>query len=370
MKMTCQRAALANAFQTVSGVIPARTPKEILQNTRLEAANGEATLLATDLDVGVRHRLPECMVDRPGTVLMPTHRVLAILREMQGPTVQIEVQENVTRVTGNRAEYRLGYLDPAEFPLLPAFDEQNSYTVSSNQLRRMIQRTIFAIDAESTRYALGGVLVELHGESVILVATDTRRLAQARGQCASSGEAVVENSSPVVPAKAMALIERSLADYEGSVAISIRANDVQVQSNLTTIYSRLVEGRFPKYQDVIPTKNAITIDLIAAPLLTAVRQAQILTSEEHRGVDFEFGPGLLKLISREPSAGESVIELPISYEGEALTVTFDPRFIAEFLKVLEPEQPVRLGLTNSASAAVFRTEDGYTYIVMPLSRER
>jgi len=371
MKITCQRAAMANAFETVSGVIASRTSKEILQNARLEASPGEVTLLATDLDMAIRHRVPDCMVDRPGAVLIPAHCVLAILRQMQGPTLEIEVNETMTRIKGSRAEYRLGYIDAAEFPAVPAFDDQNSHTVSAAMLRRMIQRTIFAIDAETTRYALGGVLVELRGESITLVATDTRRLAQVRGQCASAGRAEVENPSPVVPAKAMSLIERSLGDDESTVDITIRGNDVQVKGSLATIYSRLVEGRFPKYQDVIPTKSAVTIDFVPGSLLQAVRQAQILTSEDHRGVDFSFGPGLLKMVSRDPDlGGESEGELPISYEGEELVVTFDPRFFTDFLKVLEPEQPVRLGLTNSSSAAVFRTEDGYTYIVMPLSRER
>src|SRR5580704_9696431 len=154
MKLSCSRSALAAAFQTVSGVIPNRTPKPILQNVKLETTDS-------------------------GTV-----------------------------ISGERAKYKLGAENPAEFPLVAEFDEQNSVTIAAGVLKQMIQRTVFATDTESTRYALGGVLVEIKGESIVMAATDTRRLAVMRGQCAASGKAAAENAVPVVPSKALALIER------------------------------------------------------------------------------------------------------------------------------------------------------------------
>jgi DNA polymerase-3 subunit beta len=137
-----------------------------------------------------------------------------------------------------------------------------------------------------------------------------------------------------------------------------------------TIHSRLVEGRFPKYQDVIPRDAKITVEMTAAPFYAAVRQAQIVTDEDSRGVDFRFGPGLLTMTSRARNIGESTVELPIGFHGPEIGITFDPQFVADFLRVLEPEQTLRIELVDSESAAVFRTDDGYTYIVMPLSRDR
>jgi DNA polymerase-3 subunit beta len=203
-----------------------------------------------------------------------------------------------------------------------------------------------------------------------MAATDTRRLAVVKGQCAALGSVAIENTVPVVPSKALSLIDRSLTENEASVSLAIRNNDVLVKTEHATIYSRLVEGRFPRYQDVIPASSQISIELITGPFYAAVRQAQIVTSEESRGVDFEFDAGLMTLSSRAAEIGESKVELPISYDGAKLVITFDPRYVAEFLRVLEPEQPIRLELTDSESAAVFRTDDGYIYIVMPLSRDR
>jgi DNA polymerase-3 subunit beta len=370
MKLVCHRGALAAAFQVVSGVVPTRTPKAILQNIKVEAVPGRAVLIGTDQEVGIRYAISEADVQQPGEVLLPTSRVLAILREMQGETVSIESTESGTWVRGDRAEYKLGAENPAEFPSVAEFPDQPAYQISAGTLRQMIRRTLFATDTESTRYALGGVLVELKGDSITLAATDTRRLAVVQGPVVPGDAPPVENPTPVVPSKAMSLIERSLANEADTVSLLIRQNDVLVKTTTATIYSRLVEGRFPKYQDVIPARSPISIEIATGPFYATVRQAQIVTSEESRGVDFDFGAGLLTLCSRAADVGESKVELPISYDGEKLVITFDPRYVADFLRVLEAEQPLKLELTDSESAAVFRTDDGYTYIVMPLSRDR
>jgi DNA polymerase-3 subunit beta len=370
MKITCSRGALATAFQTVSGVVPTRTPRAILQNAKLEVAKGQVVLIGTDQEVGIRYRLSEADVEAAGEVLLPTNRVLSILREMQGDSVRIETTDSGTVIRGERAQYKLGAENSAEFPSVAEFDEKNSVSVGAGVLRQMIRRTVFATDTESTRYALGGVLVEIKGETITMAATDTRRLAVVRGLCAASGNGALENAVPVVPSKALALIEKALADDNETVNVAIRNNDVLVKTAVATIYSRLVEGRFPRYQDVIPLSSTTTVELVVGPFYSAVRQAQIVTSEESRGVDFELATGLMTLASRAAEIGESKVELPISYDGAGLVITFDPRYVADFLRVLEPEQPIRLELTDSESAAVFRTDDGYTYIVMPLSRDR
>lgn len=370
MKLSCSRAALATAFQAVSGVIPTRTPKAILQNARLEAGKAGAVLIGTDQEIGIRYRLNEANIEVGGEVLLPSNRLLAILREMQGDVVHLEAGASETIVRGERARYKLGAENPAEFPSVAEFDGQNAITVQAGALKQMIRRTVFATDTESTRYALGGVLVEVKGETITLAATDTRRLAVTRSTCAGAASGPSDNPAPVVPSKALALIERTLTDEEEAVSLAIRANDVLLKSATATIYSRLVEGRFPRYQDVIPAQSSTSVELVVGPFHAAVRQAQIVTSEESRGVDFELQSGLMTLTSRAAEIGESKVELPIGYDGPGLVITFDPRYVAEFLRVLEPGQPIRLELTDSESAAVFRTDDGYTYIVMPLSRDR
>lgn len=368
MKLHCHRPSLAAAFQVVGSVVPSRTPKDILKNVKLSVADGRATLIGTDSEVGIRYEIPGVETDSAGECLLPTARVISILRELTDDGVSLEATEDAVWIRAGHSEFRLSAADPTEFPPVAAFQEERYHLIPGSVLKRGIERTVFATDVESTRYALGGVLIELGSDTLTLVATDSRRLAVIQAPCTAQGVEHPENAAPVVPRHAMTLIEKSLAEDE-DVLIAVRANDVLVKSGNSTIYSRLVEGRFPRYADVIPRQANAAIELVVAPFYSAVRQAQIVTNDDSRGVDFTFANGTLTLESQATDVGTSKIELPIAYDGEALAIKFDPRFIAEFLRVLDPEQNVTLKLIDAESAAVFQTADQYTYVVMPLSRE-
>lgn len=369
MKLTCSRSLLATAFQIVGSVVPTRTPKEILRNVKLSLADGRATLLGTDQEVGIRYEIPGVETDSVGEVLLPTQRVNSILREVQEDEISIEVNEEALWIRTSQSEFRLSVEDPAEFPNVAEFEDESYYVVNGKALKQGIQRTIFSTDLESTRYALGGVLMEIDAERLTLAATDSRRLAVYHTSCSAQGAVSEEIGHPVIPAKAMSLIEKSIHDDETEVKIAIHQNEVLVQSGTSTIYARLVEGRFPRYQDVIPAEYQVRIDMVVGPFLSAVRQAMIVTNEESRGVDFAFGDGTLTLTSIGQDVGTSKIEMPISYDAEPIVVTFDPRFVQEFLRVLDPSGPVSLNLIDGNNAAVFKADDNYTYVVMPLSRD-
>jgi DNA polymerase III subunit beta len=372
MKLHCHRPSLISAFQVVSGVVPSRTTKDVLKNIKLAVADGKATLIGTDQEVGIRYELSGVETDSAGDALLPTQRVLAILREFTEDRVEIEVNEQTLWLRSGSSEFQLAAENPDEFPPVAEFEDRSYFKIDSRRFREMIHRTEFATDVESTRYALGGVLLEYDPESrtLTLAATDSRRLAIVKSSCQSEGDASTADQAPVIPAKAMKLIERSLSDEEEDVLLAIRGNDAVIKSSQSTIYCRLVDGRFPDYKNVIPHDPGHTIDLTVGPFYSAVRQAQIVTNEESRGVDFHFGNGQLKLISKAADIGESKVEMPISFDGAELVITFDPRYVADFLRVLGSEQHVRLELIDDENAAVFRTDDDYTYVVMPLSRDR
>jgi DNA polymerase-3 subunit beta len=370
MRIHCHRAALAAGLQVVGGVVPSRTPKEILKNVKLQVADGKAILIGTDAEIGVRYEIPGVEVESPGECLLPAGRATTIVRELLDDRVDVEADAETVRIRSGKSDFRLAAQDAGEFPPVARFDDQSYHAIPGRALREAIRRTVFATDAESSRYALGGVLFELSSDKVTLAATDTRRLAVVDVTGRVEGSHRPENPNPVIPAKALSLIERSVADDEAEVLLALHANDALVKVGNSTIYSRLVEGRFPKYRDVIPHQVETTVELLTGPFYSAIRQAQIVTEEDSRGVDFRFAPGSLTLTSRSADVGQSVIELPVSYSGSELAIMFDPRFIADFLRVLEPERQVRLDLIDGESAAVFRTDDAYTYVVMPLSRDR
>ncbi|MGE3820711.1 MAG: DNA polymerase III subunit beta [Isosphaeraceae bacterium] len=372
MKALCNREGLLAAFGMVSGVVPARSPKPILQNVKLLADADEGSILmATDLEVGIRHRVLGMKVDQPGAVILPTARFFSILRTSADPELAVEVDEDKLTVRGLRAEFSLPSEDASLYPEVPDFGATAYHVIAAADLRKLIRRTVFATDVESTRYALGGVLVEFTPESMTMVGTDGRRLARMVAPAESENDVAPPGGSPVIPVKALKLIERNLDDDDPPVHVAIQGTtSVLIRTERAVIYSRLVEGRFPRYQDVFPASVEVKIRLEAGPLRLAVEQASIVTSEESRGVDFRFGEGTLRLSSQAADVGSSHVEVPIAYDGKPIEITFDPRYLSDALKTLDDTTEVTAELIDAKNAAVFKTQDQYTYVVMPLTRDR
>ncbi len=371
MKATCQRDKLLHAFQMAAGVAPVRSPKPILQNVKLSLATDSAILMGTDLEVGLRMEVPGFVVEAPGSVVLPRDRFGKILSESSDEQLRIESDGQKVRVCGQRSEFQLPTENPDEFPNVSAFEAEKYHEMPARMFREVIRRTVYATDNESSRYALGGVLLEISAERLTAVATDGRRLARQEGPAQSVGGHASGDHMTIVPTRAMQLLERALADNKENIQLAARENDVLVRSGGATIYSRLVEGRYPKWRDVFPRQEGLVkIELTVGPFYTAVRQAQIVTSEERRGVDFTFGGGKVVLAGHGAEYGEAHVELPIAYDGADLGITLDPRFMSDFLKVLGPEQTFTMELRNAESAALCTTEDGYAYVIMPLAREQ
>jgi len=373
MKLIVNRKAFSETLGLAAAVAPNSTPKDILKYVHLAAGPDGVSLTATDQEIGIKADVDPaaCEISEPGSTLLPTKRVQQMVRETTDETIVLNAEGKKGRLTfkGAHAEFALSVPDVEEFPLGNYEIGPAHRTLKAADLRRLIAHTVFATDVESTRYALGGVLVNFEGTTCTLAATDSRRLAVDSGPCETVGE-IPEPSgeSPVIPAKGMDILARTLGATDARV--DLRKHDVLIDCGQATVYTRLVEGRFPRWQDVIPKEFNAELELIAGPLHAVVRQAMIVTSEESRGVDFTFEPdGRLVLKSVSADVGTSEVELPISYSGPQLMATFDPRFIAEFLKVLNPEDLLTWKLIDGESAALLSAGDSYRYVIMPLSRE-
>lgn len=368
MKILANRSELLTAFNLVSGVAPVRSPKPILQSLKLVAdAEGGSTLMATDLEVGVRYRVLGVKVDQPGPVILPTQRVQSILRTTPDDELAIEAGPDAVTIRGLHAQFKLPVEDPDLFPDPPDFAASAYHVLSSADLRRLIRRTIFATDVESTRYALGGVLFEMGDDRVTVVGTDGRRLARASAPVEIEGGATKPSGQPVVPVKALKLLEKQLYDDGPPVHLTFGPEAVHVRTDRASIWSRLVSGRFPKYQEVFPGERNARATVDAGALLAAVGQAAITTSDESRGIDFAFADGLLSLSSQSPDVGRSEVEAAIAYEGPPITLTMDPKYLTDVLKVLEPSAPVSIDMVDHKQGVVIAADD-YANVIMPLTR--
>ncbi len=367
MKARYHREGLLAAFQLASAAIASRDVKPILRNLKVITEEDRSTLMATDLELGIRLEVRGVTVEEPGEAILPGAKTLSILRESTDEELAFEADADRVTVRGSYNEFEMSSEDPANFPDVPAFNEQKYHELPAGSLREMIRRTIFATAVENPRYALTGVLWELEADHARLVATDGRRLAVMQRPATSHDGHTTHGQTPVVPTKAMQLLERNLHDAEETVKASFRPNEVLIKTERAMIYSRLVEGRYPPYREIFPKKQTTRIPLTVGPFYTAVRQSAIMTDDDSKRVTFSFAKKKLTLQAQGAETGRAKVEVPIDYEGKAVQINFDPRFLSDMLRVLEPDASLVLELVDGNSPALFRSGEEYSYIVMPLS---
>ena len=339
MKISFDREKFWKVFQIAAAVAPPRSPKTILQNILLDVDKNTCVLMATDMEVGVRLQVEDVKVDSPGQAVIPVTRLSLILRESSDEELTLESTPEKTTITGAHSRFELAGQNPDEFPQVQTFEDQDYFEVSSKVLKELIRRTLFATDTDSSRYALGGLLLEIDEETITAVGTDGRRLAKMAGKIGKVGNPELSKNETIVPARSMQLIERILPAEEVMIKIVPHNNDLLIGFESGVVFSRLLEGRFPRWRDVLPKRtDSVKIELNVGPMYSAIKQAAIVASEESRGIDFEFNEGTLVLSNRTAEVGESRIDMPIDYGKGELTLTLDHRYVTDFLKVLPTEE--------------------------------
>jgi len=370
MKVTCQRDSLQTACSLVATAVAARTTKPILSNVKAVAEDDRLTLIAYDTEVGIRYDLRGIQVGRSGAAILPITHLTQILREHSDAEISLDANDEGTEVRIGTSRYTMASYPVDEFPDVPSFDDDGRYhEINSGVLHTMIRRTQFAADKkESTRFALSGVLWEAEGKQAKLVATDSKRLAVCTGAATLFGPTETTKASHLVPDKTIKLLMTNLTDEGELVRIALRPNEALFQTERWTIYTRLVEGRYPPYKDIIPKKSEVKLPLPSALFLSKVRQAAIMTDDETKRVDLTFTVGKLTLQAHGAETGSSNVEMPIEgFEGNDITIAFDPSYLVEFLRAIDGEPTVMLEITNGEKPALFRVGESYLYLVMPLA---
>jgi DNA polymerase III subunit beta len=370
MKVTCQIDGLLAACQLAQMAVAARSTKPVLSNVKAVAHDDALVIQATDLEVGIRYELRGIKVSRGGSAILPVGRLVNILREATDLEVTIDAGEETTRVTMRGGKYELPGGDPAEFPDVPTFDQGGKYhEISAGVLRTMIKRTQFAANRKDTnpRFNVNGVLWEADNGKARLVATDTRRLALTEGPAQVVGEAEAKPQSHLVPLKAITLLERNLTDDGERIRVALKTNDALFQTERATIWTRLVEGRFPPYQQFIPKKAAVQFPFNVPDFFAKVRQAAITSDDEHKRVDFRFSGPKVTMQARGAETGSSEVELELpEYPGNDIDIAFDPNYLTDMFRAIDGEPTAILEMTNREKPAVFRVGDQYLYLVMPM----
>ncbi len=380
MKVTLATSALLEAVSHASAVASTKSPNPILECVALRAQRTKGlSIEATDLDVGISLLLADAQVSEEGMLVVPATRLLSILREIDQDETTLTEVEGALAIQSGRNHFRVRGEDARNVAELPVFPSSGGVKLPAAELRAMIRRTVFATAKEAGRFALHGVLFRVSDKTLELVATDGRRLARATHALSTP---VGKEVKVIVGPKALSLLERLVPDdvggqgagpsgagSHGSLSVALHERQVMFRVGNALVISRLIDGTFPVYEDVIPKASAKGFRTEAGALATALRRAALLTTREAMSVQVDVSRDLLTLRSRAADIGEAKVELPVTYDGPAERLGFNPGFLLDALKVMEPQAEVRFEFTNGKSPGKLSDGDDYVYVVMPIALE-
>jgi DNA polymerase III subunit beta len=366
MKVICNRGALLEALTVVGNVVAARTPKPILQCLKLSAADGVLTVAGTDLEVAILYSDSQVQIERDGQTLLRADKLRDIVRESMDDTLSIEIDKETASIKGEDSHFKIFTQDAAEFPAVPGFEGEPQFQIAGGEFKRLIGQTLFATAKEGNRFAYNAIQLAAKAKKLSLVSTDSRRLALAKGNLLAGDKLEKDGARSLVPAKAMAMVEKLLNDPEEPVGFQLRENQIIFHTSSATLTSNLVEGQFPPYEDVIPKDPDKKMTAATADFLSAIRRASLLTTEESKGVRLSFNKKGVVLSSRSPESGEATVNFPCRYEGADVEVGFNPSFITEALRVVDSED-VTLEMTAPNRPCLLRGGADFLYVIMPVN---
>ena len=366
MRFTISREKLQEGLAAVGASIPAKTTLPVLANILVETTDKGIRLSGTDLDIAVSTEVA-ADVEAMGAITIPAKKLTEIARELSPSPVKIAAagEQRITLDCG-RSHFKILGLPRDEFPSFPAVRFNESWRIRSGDLQKLISHTAFAVSTEESRPILNGVLWELKPESMRMVATNGHRLAKMEVAIKASG---APSTDLIIPPKALEQIRR-LFPADEELEIARGDNHLGFRSPFTAVYTRLIEGPYPNYDQVIPKDNdriAIT-DKIA--LISALKRMSVIASDQTHRIRLSFNTGILRFSVQTPDLGEATDELPIRYIGDQLDIGFNASYLLEILRFI-PTEEVRLTFKAPERAATLEPEgwaDAATYLclVMPL----
>ncbi len=371
MKFKINRDHFSNGLQQVLNVVGSKATMPILSNVLIEAEGDHLSLTTTNLDLGIRCRI-KATVGEVGAITLPVRKLATIIRELPNLDVQIESSSNhQVKITSGGSIFRIMGIGKEEFPPLPEFSDEKAFQLEQAQLSSMLKSVSYAQSADETRYILNGVYFSFQEGKLTLVATDGRRLALIAKELEFPAD---QGGNLILPAKTVAELLRLLdkgeklkiAFNERRVAFQIYTDDDESGFvGDTFLVSKVVEGNYPNYQQVIPKETHQRIKVERELLLQCVHRAALVTSEKSNSVKIKVSNNLLEITASSPDFGEAHESLAVSYSGPDLQVAFNPQFVMDPLKALAKDE-VFFEVKDEVSPGVFKTLENFLCVIMPV----
>jgi DNA polymerase-3 subunit beta len=366
MNLTISKEQIINGLQAVQNVVSNRTTLPILSNVLLRAEGDKLELTATDLDVTIACSV-EAKVKKPGASTVPVKKLFGIVRELGNSEIDLEVDDkNVCSIRSGASFYKINGLNADEFPPMPKFKEDKKVVLPQETVKGMMKKTSFAISTDESRYVLNGIFISLKDHKMTMVATDGRRLALVDEEVDVSEKSQGEF---IAPAKAVNELNRLLQE-KGEVEIRYTENQASFtlkdeKNGSVLIVSKLIEGNYPNYRQVIPSEVKERISLVREEFLHALRRAEIMTSDKSNSVKLTFGKNNLAITANSPEVGEARESIAINYKGKEMAIAFNPKYMIDPLNALANDE-VFIELIDELSPGVLKINGPFLYVVMPM----
>jgi DNA polymerase-3 subunit beta len=371
MKFKINQDHFSNGLQQVLNVVATRSTMPILSNVLIEASDGHISLTTTNLDLGIRCRI-KAEVEEPGGITLPVRKLATIVRELPQSDIFIETGDNnQAKITSGGSLFRIMGISTEEFPPLPTFENRHVFELDQAAIVGMLKSVSYGQSTDENRYILNGVYFSFADEKLTLVATDGRRLALTALETEISED---NTGSLILPAKTVAELERLLGKGE---KVKVAFNDRQVafeiaidgdESGLVDelyLVSKIVEGKYPNYRQVIPKETEHRVKVERELMLECVHRAALVTSDKSNSVRLKVSKNLLEISGSSSEYGESHESMAIAYDGPEVQVAFNPQFLMEPLKALTKDE-VFFEFKDELSPGLFKTLDNFICVIMPL----
>lgn len=364
MKFQIEKETLLDPLQQIIGAVEKRQTMPALSNVLIRTTENTLTLTATDLEIELVSQIG-MVIDEPGEITVPARKLLDICKALPNESlINFTVNDNKALVQSGRSRFSLATLPASDFPALDAINSIYEFEITQITLRDIIDKTAFAMAQQDVRYYLNGLMLEVSSNYLRAVATDGHRLAYCEKETNAD---IADIKQVILPRKGVLELIRLLTDSDDMVKITLGSNHLQVEFNQLRLTSKLIDGRFPDYNRVMPTDgdNIITAD--RDQLRQALIRASILSNEKYRGIRLTLEKNLIKLQAQNPDQEEADVELEIDYSGDDIEIGFNVNYMLDVLNVTSSETvQAALRDSNSSFLLTYPDQDDCKYVIMPM----
>jgi DNA polymerase-3 subunit beta len=361
MKFSIVRAKFLDGLQKVQNVVTTKGSLQILSNALMHAEGNQLCITTTDLDISERCFV-ECEVEQAGSTTLPIRRLASIIRELDEGKIQIEVNDDdVASVQSGSSYFKIIGLPMRDFPPVPVTEGKFCYRIDQGAFREMLRKTAYAVSLDETRRVLNGVLLAFKENKLTMVATDGRRLALVEHEIEFPPEAEVEM---VLPTKAVSELMRILGN-DGDLKIYAQKNQVIFELGTTTLSSKLIDGVYPNYRQVIPGMCEERVVIDREMLLSALRRVSVVTTDKSNATRLTFSANQLTISINTPDVGEGRDTVPVKYAGKEVSIIFNPEYVMDPLKNIDDDEIV-IEMNDGHSPALLKCSIPFLYVLMPL----